>query len=282
LLQPPDLPHDPVAQLFRFFRIGIPVLAGLGQPTTSAAMFDRDWLLRPASRAPIAFALLSLLVLGLAVHLGTVRRLFARSQRLSVDTGPALLVLLAVCVPPVVALTRFGFFVSEPRYALPLYSVIPLLGAALWRLPRLVRLGGLGIVLAFNVWSLVTTDVRLWRPEESVESTAVTRAELVNRLIADDRHQMYTDYWIGYPVMFETRETVLMYVVSGGFNRYLGPALNVQRTPNPVWVFMPGSEAERDFLTQLRGVNGSARAEQVSVYRVYYDVAPLDAMRPGG
>ena len=33
-----------------------------------------------------------------------------------------------------IAVTRFGFFVSEPRYALPLYSAVPLLAGALWRL----------------------------------------------------------------------------------------------------------------------------------------------------
>ena len=96
----------------------------------------------------------------------------------------------------------------------------------------------------------------------------------------EDRHQLYTDYWIGYPIMFETRETVLAYVISGGFNRYLPPADNVQRTPNPAWVFSPGSEAEADFLAQLRAVGGTARSADIAGYRVYVDVQPLAAMRP--
>src|SRR5207237_2345154 len=133
-----------------------------------------------------------------------------------------------------------------------------------------------------NVWSLVSTDPRLWRPEDTPDSTAASRAELVKFLVSEDRHQMYTDYWIGYPVMFETRETVLAYVISGGFNRYLPPADNVQRTPNPVWVFTPGSEAEQEFLDRLRSVGGQAQVADVAAYRVYTDVQPLAAMRPPG
>jgi hypothetical protein len=163
-----------------------------------------------------------------------------------------------------------------------LYSAVPLLAAALWRvaMPSALRVVAVGLVLGLNLWSLVSTDVRLWRPEDAVESTAATRAELVQHLVGEGRHQLYTDYWIGYPIMFETRETVLAYVISGGFNRYLPPADNVQRTPNPAWVFMPGSDAEDEFLEHLRAVGGRAQAADVSVYRVYTDVEPLEAMRP--
>jgi Dolichyl-phosphate-mannose-protein mannosyltransferase len=281
LLQPPDLPVDPPAQFVRFFRVGVPVLLGLGQPTTSQTMFDQDWLQRPAGHVAIA-------TLGLVVVMGALLTYAPALRRLVVcgavpAAEPALLVLLAVAVPPIVALTRFGFFVSEPRYALPLYGAVPLLAGALWRVPwRLGRWTVVGLLLAFNVWSLVSTDPRLWRPEDTPDSTAASRAELVHFLVAGDRHQMYTDYWIGYPIMFETRETVLAYVISGGFNRYVPPADNVQRTPNPAWVFEPGVDAEQTFLQQLAVVGGRAEVANVSVYRVYVDVQPLEAMRPPG
>jgi 4-amino-4-deoxy-L-arabinose transferase-like glycosyltransferase len=136
LLKPADLPFDPLDQLFRFFRVGVPVLAGLGQPTTSAPMFDHDWLTRPAGRLPIALLLLALLGLAVVLQLGSLRRLFGRAIP-DRAAAPALLVLLAAIVPPLVAGTRFGFFVSEPRDALPLYSaMVPMVAAAIWRLPR--------------------------------------------------------------------------------------------------------------------------------------------------
>jgi 4-amino-4-deoxy-L-arabinose transferase-like glycosyltransferase len=284
LLQPADLPLDRPAQIVRFFRVGVPVLLGLGQPTTSAAMFDQDWGQRPAGHVWVAgLAVLILAGAGVA-YVPSLRRLVAcGADRFS---EPALLLMLALIVPPVVALTRFGFLVSEPRYALPLYSAVPLLAGALWRVrlpfPRadVLRWGVVVAVLGFNLWSLASTDVRLWRPEDTPDSTPATRAELVRYLVAADRHQMYTDYWIGYPVMFETRETVLAYVISGGFNRYVPPADNVQRTPNPAWVFIPGMEGETVFLDQLAYRNGQAQVADISVYRVYTDVHPLAAMRP--
>jgi 4-amino-4-deoxy-L-arabinose transferase-like glycosyltransferase len=281
LLQPPDLPLDPLAQLLRFFRVGVPVLLGLGQPTTSQTLFDQDWPQRPAGHLIVAVLAVALVAGALLTYLPSVRRLMLCGAQPAAE--PALLVLLAVAVPPVVALTRFGFFVSEPRYALPLYGAVPLLAGALWRVRwRSARWTVIGLVLAFNVWSLVSTDPRLWRPEDTPDSTAASRAELVQFLVSGDRHQMYTDYWIGYPIMFETRETVLAYVISGGFNRYVPPADNVQRTPNPAWVFEPDMDTEQAFLEQLAAVGGRAQVANVSVYRVYFDVQPLEVMRPPG
>jgi hypothetical protein len=279
LLQPPDLPVDPPAQFVRFFRVGVPVLLGLGQPTTSQTMFDTDWLHRPAGHLAVAAAAVAVLAGVVLFYAPGVRRLV----RCGADalTAPALLLFVALAVPPVVALTRFGFFVSEPRYALPLYSTVPLLAGAWWRVRwPLLRWALLAAALVFNLWSLVSTDLRLWRPEDTPDSTAATRAALVQYLVPQDRHQMYTDYWSGYPIMFETRETVLAYVISGGFNRYVPPADNVQRTPNPAWVFEPGTQAETAFLTQLAANYGTAHVDTVSVYRVYTDVQPLSAMRP--
>jgi 4-amino-4-deoxy-L-arabinose transferase-like glycosyltransferase len=280
LLQPPDLPLDLGAQFLRFFRVGVPVLLGLGQPTTSQAMFDQDWMQRPAAHIWVVVVVLVLLAAALARYVTALRRLVAcGADRLS---EPALLLMVALVVPPTVALTRFGYFVSEPRYMLPLYAVVPLLAGALFaaRIPLRVRFAVIGGVLAFNLWSLGSTDPRLWRPEDTLNSSVETRAALVQHLVAEDRHQIYTDYWIGYPIMFETRETVLAYVISGGFNRYFPPADNVQRTPNPAWVFTPGVEAERTFLADLAAVGGQAQESDLAAYRVYTDVQPLAAMRP--
>jgi hypothetical protein len=251
-------------------------------------MFDLDWLQRPAGHGWVAAVTLLLLGGALFVYLPSLRRLITRGvdPRCAASVEPALLLLVALVVPPVVSLTRFGFFVSEPRYALPLYAVVPLLVGALWRAPLrvarpgIVRWGVVVGVLGLNLWSLVSSDPRLWRPEESPDSTAATRAELVAYLVAEDRHQMYADYWIAYPIMFEAREAVLAYVISGGFNRYVPPADNVQRTPNPAWVFTPGMEAERVFLADLATVGGTAQVADVSVYRVYKNVEPLEALRP--
>jgi Dolichyl-phosphate-mannose-protein mannosyltransferase len=279
MTQPSDLPVDMADQFVRFFRISLPILLGLGQPSSSETLFNNDWGLRPASHGWLVLLMLAGLGAVLALHAPSLRNLVDRNLA---RAEPALLLLIGVVVPPIIALSRFGFFVSEPRYALPIYACLPLLFAAVWRLriPDLTRWLAVAGVLAFNVWSLISTDVRLWQPEETPNNTVGTRADLVRYLVAQDRHQMYTDYWIGYPIMFETRETVLAYVISGGFNRYIPPADNVQRTPNPAWVFAPDTDAERTFLDSLASAGGQAHVAQIASYRVYTDVQPLAALRP--
>src|SRR5215207_8644283 len=157
LLQPPDLPLDPAAQFFRFFRVGVPVLAGLAQPTTSEVLFDQDWLTRPAGQAWIAVGLVLTLVAALAVHLPSLRAL-VRSGADRCATEPALLLFLAMAIQPVIAVSRFGFFVSEPRYALPLYSTVPLLAVALRRFVpvRWLRMLVVVAVLGGNILSLMS------------------------------------------------------------------------------------------------------------------------------
>jgi hypothetical protein len=56
----------------------------------------------------------------------------------------------------------------------------------------------------------------------------------------------------------------------------------VQRTPNPAWVFSADTLPERVFLDDLARLGGTASVAAVSVYRVYTDVQPLDAIRPAG
>ena len=60
-----------------------------------------------------------------------IGRLFLTDQLLAFEITSVVL-LVAAIVPPVIAVTRFGFFVSEPRYALPLYA-----GVRRWLLPAL-------------------------------------------------------------------------------------------------------------------------------------------------
>jgi len=77
LFQPADLPPDLVAQWLRFFRVGVPVLLGLGQPTTSQALFDADWLQRPAAHLWLVGVLLIALTVAVARHAAAVKRLVA-------------------------------------------------------------------------------------------------------------------------------------------------------------------------------------------------------------
>jgi hypothetical protein len=266
---------DVWGELLRFFRVGLSMLAGPGRPIPPPSLvLDLDWSAPTAGPLLLVVPLVGALGAVVAWHVPSVVRLVRREP--GTVSGPAILVLLAFTVPLLLAATPYGYFVSEPRYALPLYSTVPLLANALWNLPRLLRPISVGLVLLLNTWNIVATAVLVTRPEGLVDTTPQNRAQLINYLASQDRHQMYTDYWIAYTTMFESRETVLSAVVSGGPNRYLPSADNVSQTPNAAWVFLKDSDADEQFQRRLREVGGSARQETIAGYDVYVDVSPLE------
>jgi hypothetical protein len=277
-------------------QIGLPVMVGLGQATSSPLLFAQDWPKRPGSWPWVPPLLLTLLIVALIPSLPSglapVRRTGERQT--TAFFGIAVLVL----TPILASLGRFGELVAEPRYALPLYSSVPLFVAALTRrLGRDRRVGatrwvalsrarhawrlllGCG-VLAINAYSLLTADPRLNLPTTAGASTQATRAELLGYLEAHALHEMYTDYWLAYPLMFESREGVLASVSSGGYNRFAPYAYFVSITERPAFVFVGRSPERTEFETRLRDVGGHAVRESVSIYEVYSGVEPLDRLRP--
>jgi hypothetical protein len=85
---------------------------------------------------------------------------------------------------------------------------------------------------------------------------------------------------MAFPVMFESREDILAEVVSSGPNRYIPYADNVAHTPNAAWVFLRDSDPDMRFRARLTSAGATARAEDVSVYRVYVDLAPDNVVQP--
>ena len=277
-------------------QIGLPVMVGLGQATSSPLLFAQDWPKRPGSWPWVPPLLLALLVLALVPSLPSsltpIRRTSERQT--TAFFGLAILGL----TPILASLGRFGELVAEPRYALPLYSAVPLFVAALARRPgRNRRVGatrwlalegarhamslllGCGL-LAINAYSLLTADPRLDLPTTAGASTEATRAELLGYLEAHALHDVYVDYWLAYPLMFESRERVLASVSSGGYNRFAPYAYFVSISERPAFVFVGGSPKQTEFEARLRDAGGQAVRESVSIYDVYSAVEPLDRLRP--
>jgi hypothetical protein len=179
--------------------------------------------------------------------------------------------------------SRFAELWAEPRYALPAYSAIPLFTALAWRLrarSRPLFVGVAGLALAINVGSLLTSDFRLALPTTAGPSTAANRAELIDYLLAHGLTRVYTDYWLGYPLAFESRERIVPAVRSGGFDRRAAYAHQVWTAADPAFVFPADATGDRDFRRDLAALGGTADLVEVSVYRVYTHVRPLEPMRP--
>jgi hypothetical protein len=275
-------PASALLNLWGLARYGVPVLAGLAEGTPSKAWLDLDWPRRPGSNPVVPVGLLLLAAAVVWAHRRSLVALVrGRPDQRERAAAPFLLVLLFV--PPVVAVSRFADLWAEPRYALPVYSAVPLFAALVWRLrsrSRPLFVGLTTLVLAVNAASLLTSEFRLTLPINAGESTRANRAELIDYLLAHDLTRIYTDYWIGYPLAFESRERIVPAVRSGGFDRRAAYAHQVWTTPDPTFVFPADGPGDREFRRELAALGGTAVVADVSVYRVYTRVRPLEPMRP--
>jgi hypothetical protein len=268
----------PLSELLRFLRTGVSMLAGVGRPVPPPTLAsDLAWNVPTAGPLVVVMPLVLALIAVLVWHLPSLRRLI-RGQPCS---EAALLLLVALMVPATLIFTSYGYFMAEPRYALPLYSAVPLVANALWHLTVRVRFATAFVIVALNVWNIFATAALVVRPPDLLDSTPLNRQTLVQYLDGQDRHQVYTDYWIAQTIMFESKERVQAAVIADGPNRYLPAADNVAQTPNAVAVFVRNSDTDQRFTARLQQVGATANVATVDAYHVYSEVTPLDAVLDG-
>ena len=279
-------PRAAILNLWGLVRYGLPVLVGLAEGTPTRELLLHDWPTRIGS-SWLVTALLPLL--GLGVVWWHRRALVAlvwgggvpEAER-AVARRPALFLLVLLLMPPFIAVSRFANLWAEPRYALPSYAAIPLVTAIIWavRFRSRALVGGLAAgLLALNLFSLATSDYRLSLPVNAGESTAASRAELIVALRTRGIDRIYTDYWLAYPIAFESREGIIPSVWSGGFGRRAVYSHLVFTAPEPAFVFARETPGDLEFRTHLAEVRGSAEVAEIAVYRVYTSVEPLEQMR---
>jgi hypothetical protein len=265
---------------FHFFRHSLPVLAGLAQGSTSQELFWPAFAWSLANPWPVALVLALLFVLPVAL---LRRQLSAMVLGRAGAADPRnLLVLLLVVVPAAFVITKFHEPVSEPRYLLPLYSAIPLLASGLLptALPRRAAPILLAALIGLNLYSIAALDPVLSRPQSATASTPSNRQQLAEFLLARGLDRVYTDYWLAYPLAFESGERIAPSVTSGGFNRYIPYAYEVSVAPDPAFVFVTGSPEETAFAAKMTRQGTTAAQDRVSIYTVYSQVNPLDNARP--
>ena len=271
-------PRAALLNLWGFVRYGLPVLAGLAEGTPSRELLVQDWPTRLGSSWLVT---VGLPLAGLGLVWWHRRSLFAlvRPGSTPAERGPALFLLVLLLVPPFVAVSRFANLWAEPRYALPIYAAVPLVAAVAWQVRWRGWAWGLVALFAVNIFSLVTSDYRLSLPTSAGASTAANRAELISALQVRGIDRIYTDYWLAYPIAFESREAVVPSVWSSGFGRRPSYSHLVFVSPDPAFVFAQGTPGDVAFQERLRSVAGTARSEDVGIYRIYSEVEPLDRMR---
>ena len=191
--------------------------------------------------------------------------------------------MLLVIVPAAFVSSKFRELVTEPRYLLPLFSAAPLLFTGLVSgsaVKRRLSTALLAALLAINLYSYAVLQPQLNMPDTAAGSTTANRAELAGFLLERGWNRVYADYWIAYPLAFESREKIATSVSSGGFNRYVPYAYLVSVAQNPVFVFISGSREEQAFTARMEQRGVESDRHHLSVYTIYSDPIPLDLARP--
>jgi len=138
-------------------------------------------------------------------------------------------------------------------------------------LGRLVIIGA----IAVNIAGVARIEPALNLPWEEGVSLEGSHGDLIQFLEARKLDRFYADYWTVYPVMFETREKLLGFVIRDGidvgWNRYIPAAHEVGMSERPAIVQITGTEGAVRFKRLLADRSINHRQEQVGVYTVYWD-----------
>ena len=263
---------DFLRNLVGLFTTALPVLLGFLQPSVSDALFTSQ-----VTKQGLFYILA--VALTVAACLAVVG---IGAQRLK--EGDNLLLLFGA-----VTVIAFSLFftvfrlpfalLQEPRYLLPLYSAIPLAVFALFLLLRRlvwlrpVLLAGL---LAFNLHGNLTIQPALNLPYLHSTTVADNRV-LIDWLDDNDIRHVYTDYWIGYPLTFESEERIVPFIIASGsqvgWNRYPPYAAEVESSARPAYIFVAGSTDEQTFARYLIGQNVAYQVQSLAPYVVYWNLS---------
>ena len=174
--------------------------------------------------------------------LGTRARAWRGGEESSPGTGAALdaIVALPVIATLACALSSFGWFVSEPRYLLPLAAVVPILVAALlamiWRAGRPWTAAALGMaLLAVNLAGHLLAPWTSGR--EAPYSLETALAFFESRRIP----VVATTYWIGPRLAFESGERVVAVPMRDAPDRYPPYSAMARQTDRLAYAFLPGT-----------------------------------------
>lgn len=254
-------------------RTALPVLLGFLQGSSNHPRFDANVQAHHAA-ATLGAGGGVLILLALVV---LVARSATRAVRFEPQPADLLTWVAALSIALFAASQMESLHVTEPRYLLPLYSAVPLAGAALQRLGKRRReIVPVALALALIV------NARSWqayRPDLAapILSGQVVRADDPALVLALERrgdHTFYADYWVVYSVAFASREQVVGGVIDDGlhvgFNRYIPYAIVADQSPSPAVVVLQGSPAE-DRMRSWLAVHAATHAERMVNDFVIFD-----------
>ncbi len=228
--------------------------AGLGIKVPGGAWFFPGW-----TRWIVLVAILA--AFGLFVF---------RSSRVK-DARLMLLGGIALAFPWLYALSPHTWYLAEPRYLLLLFPVLCLMVGWGFNQSYTVRLFTTALALPISSLGLIGMNAQFATAPDLEPNPRATRLAAVIQVLGEhDQRYVITDYWMAYPISFETREEII--ATSSGHVRYVPHDALVRSKPHPAYVFVTGEENqeafERDRLALYEGYVPVLRDEYtVYIYR---------------
>jgi uncharacterized membrane protein len=222
---------------------------------------------------------------GALVAAAAVLRWRNREQRAAVGAG---LLFLAVAFAVYVA-TAFGAYPREPRYLLPAYAVLgPLVAAGavgLWDRGGLRRwAGGVLVLVVLGVslngyWRGERDVMQPWGQEKYIPNDL---ARLIEFLDSHGITRVFTNFYIGYRLDFETKERILACTQGDPIRELYAPYRQAVRSASPPAAFIVGPQVARWLAEVLQERKISYQRESVEGFDVVFDLsAPFLDYPPG-
>lgn len=238
-----------------FFTTLLPTLLG------ARHAYSGDWLL-----GPVGPLLTGAAVAGLGVLV--LRAVRDREERLRIEP----LLAVAAAFPFLFALPKASYYVVEPRYGMLLAPVVALLVSTLV-VTRARQLVALVLAVALG---LVTTASLLRFSRDNpmyVDLTPPRLEPLVEVLDEAGVDRVYADYWIAYPLTFETRERIIGTPVDAV--RSLRLRRMVDDADRSVYVLLADSPSDGSTGAALRDRGIPFDRREVGVFAVYFLDSPV-------
>ena len=197
-----------------------------------------------------------------------IQNAFYALQKTFLSDPRTILILIILIAPPIFAISPFNWFIIEPRYIYPLYSVLPVLLALFLvggfnhanasparSLPRLFKyltsqsmcILLLILVLASNVLSMVSPQKNS-RPTSFEAVTDLT--PVIEFMRQENIKYVYSSFMFCHRLTFESKEDIICTPFEGGFGEWRYPQYKdiVAKAPKEEkgFLFLVRKDSERE------------------------------------
>lgn len=255
-----------------FFTVALPRLVG--------CWFDFTTHPLVAGCSVVVMAVYGFSLLFLAGRLGI--RLFSRSGFRQQEAMETVFFLFLLCYPLLFSVSSMGWFISRPRYLLPLFSVLPIVTAVfLAQVLDRSRIIFSFLMIPFMVLSLLqiaTLDLASFQPWVHNVRLPLRFSPLIQRLKEKNIRYAYADYWIAYRLVFESREEIICSVYPSTVNdRYPPYTELVGRARAPAYIIMQTRSSGFEKMLKDMHIRGY-RKERLYPFVLFYDVERSSAV----